>query len=284
MVKISNGKLTVEIEDCGAQISKIFMEDGREFLWQKNDPHWWGYSSPILFPIIGKLKDGKFSYKNQTYKMNGHGFARTSMFDIFEKGDDSATFVFKSSMETKKQYPFDFELYITYTIVDNSINFNWTVNNTSEEKMYFSIGGHPAFNINKMKKIKLSILPKEGKIVNRYYIKGPFLDEIKECDKYEYIITKESFESDALVFDNLQVLKLSQDDFEINLDMGNMPLVGIWSQIVDDEMAPFICIEPWAGVADRWEHNGKIEEKFLINALESGNCKEFNFSLNFKNK
>ena len=284
MAKISNDKLTVEIDSLGAQITGILKNDGREFLWQRNDPHWWRYCSPILFPIIGKLKDGKFTYEGNTYEMNGHGFARTSEFKLFEKKEDSATFVLKSSENTLKQYPFDFELYITYTIVNDGIDFKWTVKNTDEKEMYFSIGGHPAFNVERTKDIKLSILPKEGRNVKRYFIKGPYLDEIKDCDQYEYTLTKESFESDALVFDNLDGLKLYQDDFEITLNMGNMPLVGIWSQIVDDEMAPFVCIEPWAGVADRWTHNGNLKEKFLINKVESRKCKEYNFSLNFKNK
>ena len=284
MVRIFNNKLDVEIENMGAQISKITSKSGREFLWQRNDPFWWRYCAPILFPIVGKVKDGEYFVDGEKYELSGHGFARTTEFDLFEQSENSATFVYKSEGRNLEQYPFDFELYIKYTIIDEAIDFEWTVKNVDSKEMYFSIGGHPAFNVDRNKEIKLDILPKEDKTVKRYFIKGPYLDRSEECSEYEYTLTKDSFSSDALIFENLKGLRLYQDDFEISLDMKNMPLVGIWAQTKENQMSPFVCIEPWAGIADPWTHDGNFKKKLFINSLESGKCKVFNFTLNFKNR
>lgn len=284
MVKISSENLEIEIENMGAQISKITSKDGREFLWQRNDPFWWGYCSPILFPIVGKVKDGEYTVDGKKYQLNGHGFIRTTEFDLFSREENVAVFVYKSEGKNLNQYPFDFELYIKYTVIKDSLKFEWTIKNVSDDVMYFSIGGHPAFNVDRDKEINLEIIPKKGKKVKRYFIKGPYLDRSEDCSENEYVLTKNSFLEDALIFDNLEKVILYQNDFEIELEMGDMPLVGIWSQVKENQMAPFVCLEPWAGIADLWTHNGNFKEKLFINTVESGKCKVFNFTLNFKNK
>jgi len=119
--EISNEYLVVKINDLGAELNSIKKQfEDIEYLWQLNKKIW-ERQAPLLFPIIGRLKDEQFEYNKKLYNINIHGFANTSVFSLHEKKADSITLVLKNSEKTLKQYPFKFELYISYSLIGNKI-------------------------------------------------------------------------------------------------------------------------------------------------------------------
>lgn len=143
---ISNNFITACIKEQGAELFSLKRNGvDLEYMWQA-DENFWGRHSPVLFPIVGKLKDDEYIYKDKIYKMNQHGFARDCKFDIFEARKNYLCFKLEESEETLKNYPFKFELFVSYKIIENNLTITYRVINNSETTMPFSVGAHPAFN------------------------------------------------------------------------------------------------------------------------------------------
>lgn len=273
MIKIKRGYLTVEIDEKGAQLSSI--NDGlNEYIWQK-DPKFWSSSSPVLFPFIGVLKNGKYKYKDNEYEMKKHGFVRYETVEVTEYQENSVTFTFSSNEKTIAIYPFKFDLKIKYTIEDdNKLSINFVVKNKNSEKMLFSLGGHPGFslNINDKNKINNYYLEFSCKEVsNRLLLDGLFLSDISESYlNNEKIIrlSNEIFNNDAIVLENIKSDKifLKNDNESKYLEIGikDFPYIAIWSV----PNAPFVCVEPWCGLPDSKNHDGNLENKEGINILD----------------
>ena len=145
---IENEKLSVTIAAHGAELSSIYdKENDRELVWQA-DPAFWNRHAPVLFPNVGKYYGGHFTYNGKEYPMGQHGFARDTEFEQVAAGEDFVTYRLSSDEETKKAYPFDFVLEITHRLQGGRLSVEWKVTNTGDKEMYFTIGGHPAFNVN----------------------------------------------------------------------------------------------------------------------------------------
>lgn len=290
--KLQNSFLTVTVSDHGAEIQSVIDNNSkREYMWQA-DPKIWGRHAPVLFPIVGRLKDDQYTYAGKTYHMGQHGFARDSQFEVESKSDNEITFLLKSNEDTKKQYPFDFELRVTYTLVNNLLEERFDVTNTDDKEMIFGIGGHPGFNLPTDENIKK----------NDYYFKfEPSIDHIRVPLKAPLIdwahrslvatdtlfeISDDLFKDDAWVFQlkgrNKVSIRTDKSDYHINVKMDNAPFVGLWSQY--PKTADYICIEPWWGIADTLDSNGKLEDKKGMNRLEPGHTWENGFSIAFHDK
>jgi len=279
--KISNEYIKIEVIDFGAELCSLQKKnEDLEYIWQ-GDKRYWNRHAPILFPIVGKLLDDEYSYKNKIYSMTQHGFARDSLFELFSLENDSICLKLESSESTMKIYPFEFALYVTYTLVQSSVNISYKVVNKSDENIYFSIGSHPAFN-----------WPLTYENKNEYYMefqKTEFLErlpltltgiskqkKILNLDNNKLYLTEKLFEEDAIVIQNLEnkiiTFKNTQDKKFIELTFDGFYL-GIWSKPTG---APFVCIEPWHGLADFTTHNKKIEEKIgMINLKKNKTFKTY---------
>ena len=143
---IKNDKLCLAISPKGAELQSIKDTNGKEYLWQA-DPRFWERHSPILFPIVGSLWNGRCHINGKTYEMGRHGFVRDCNFELVGKGESKAVFAFSNNEETLKRYPYQFNLAISYKLDDNQIHVTWHVENTDDKTIYFQIGGHPAFNL-----------------------------------------------------------------------------------------------------------------------------------------
>lgn len=145
--QLKNNFLTVTLSDKGAEIQSVKdVNSGREYMWQA-DPEIWGRHAPVLFPVVGRLKDDQYTYDGKTYHMGQHGFARDAQFTVEEQDDKHIVFLLTSNEDTKKMYPFDFELRVSYSLVNNLLEEHFTVTNTDTKEMIFGIGGHPGFNL-----------------------------------------------------------------------------------------------------------------------------------------
>lgn len=144
---ISNDQIEVTVSDVGAELMSIkSLKDGTEFLWQ-GDPAFWAGRAYNLFPICGRLAEGKYTFRGETYEMNLHGFVRKSTLDATVLARDKIDFGLRSDERTKAMYPFDFEYHICYSLVGSTVKMEISVINHTDSTMPFALGGHPGFNV-----------------------------------------------------------------------------------------------------------------------------------------
>ena len=270
---IENENLSITIKNHGAELCSLkTIDDNKEYLWQA-DPKYWGKHSPILFPIIGCLRDNKYTYDGDTYNLTRHGFARDFEFKLIEKNTESIVYLLESSDETLQKYPFKFELYVKYTLKGNSLDISYEVKNKEEKEMYFSLGAHPAFNCNIEEGDKyIEFEEKETLDSYRINVKNGLIEKEKKAiikNEKDILLTYDLFKDDALVFDNIKSDSLCVTDRKtgekIKITSKGFPYLGVWTP-----NAPFICIEPWYGIADSVDSNNILEDKIGIQKLDAG--------------
>ena len=272
-IKMTKGEITAVVNYHGAEL-KSLTKNGKEYMWQA-DPAYWNRTSPVLFPFVGAVNDGVYRHGDNEYKMGQHGFARDMDFELVESSEDSCKFFLKSTEETKAKYPFDFELAIGYKLLENGIKVIWEVKNSGSEVLQFSIGAHPAFNCN-LNETSIRIMKDEKglpEFVNSVFGKGLLTDKTKviKLDDGVMKLNEHSFDGDAYVIENGQTnrVEILGSDGEFILAVAyDSPLVGIWSP--PGKNAPFLCIEPWYGRADKEGFTGQLSEREWNNSLETG--------------
>ena len=277
METIKNNQLCVTISEYGAELQSIKDTSGKEYLWQ-GDARFWARRSPVLFPIVGSLWNKRCAINGKLYEMERHGFARDCNFKLISKSETKVVFALTDSKETLQRYPYKFNLAISYRLEDNRLHVIWHVENTDDKTIYFQIGGHPAFNLPDIKTGE----PVNGRLhfdtenpIRRFATVKGCLDnarhETVETHDGIWNFTDSSFENDALVFDHCQLHRIellnAENKTEISVDF-KAPAVGIWTP--HGKNAPFICIEPWYGVADVAAFEGDIRDRYLMNQLLPG--------------
>lgn len=277
-VKLENEFLCVEIAEMGAEVTRIYDKaEDNEILWEGN-PVYWKRHSPVLFPNVGKTYKNRVLINGTQYPTSQHGFARDNVFTCIEAANEKASFMFRSSEETKEVYPFDFELHINYKLNKKELTVEWQVKNCGDETMYFTIGGHPAFRFAKPEETKADyVLKIPGKEKLEYVLIDiscgcANVDEVHTLQLSEetYPLSDELFAKDALVVDNGQIEEawLCHKDGTpyVGVRSAGFPNYGIWSV----EGAPFVCLEPWMGRCDNVGFNAELSEKPNVNKVEVG--------------
>jgi len=277
---IQNEFLSVSADDHGAELHSVICE-GKEFLWQ-GDPQWWAGHAPILFPFVGKLKDGIYKHdgKQYTWQQN-HGFARRNKFTCTENSKDAVTFSLRDNESTRNIYPFEFELLVTYKLMGPSLHTGLKVTNKSNVDMYFSIGGHPAFNcpliqgetrIENLEDYEIVFNENETAGIHLITNEGLTTDETTPFfnNSNQIPLNKELFEKyQTLVFSNLKstaaTLRSRRTGAGVTLGFSGFPYFGIWQP----PGAPFVCLEPWQGIDDSPASTGNLRDKKGIMSLAS---------------
>lgn len=279
MITIENQKLIANISLHGAELSRLFSkEKQQEVLWNA-DSRFWARHAPVLFPNVGKYYKGYLRHNGMDYPEGQHGFARDCDFVCTLQESSKAVFLLESSEETLKRYPFPFRLEICYELQDTAIIVTWKVTNPGEETMYFTIGGHPAFNVPVLEGTKFTdyYLYFEAKKSLVYKLldksSGCVIAESGETLALEdsmYRLREDMFDNDALVFDDGQIKKVSilypDKTPYVTMECAGFPNFGIWSK----PGAPFVCLEPWEGRTDNAGFDGEISAKPGITALNPG--------------
>jgi galactose mutarotase-like enzyme len=276
---IKNSNLTAEIKHFGAELISLKTNTNKEYIWEGN-PDFWGKHSPILFPIVGTLKNNSFHYDGMEYHLSRHGFARDMEFELIDKKENSATFSLQSSEETLRVYPFIFELQIIYTLDKNSLNIEYKVMNKGKSKMPFSIGAHPAFAMPGNFENYSIAFEKEEPL--EYYLLENDLISNKtkklEVQNKRIPLTYKLFENDALIFKTLEsgsLIILENENPVLSVIFEGFPSLGIWTKM----NAPFLCIEPWFGYSDTEENSGNLFEKEGIQILQENDTFNSKFSV-----
>jgi galactose mutarotase-like enzyme len=274
---ISNDLLDVSIKSDGAELISLKKTgDDVEYLWQA-DPLFWRRHAPVLFPIVGSLKNSEYSFDGKTYNLPQHGFARDSEFSLFKKKKDTISFKLKYSEESLKKYPFKFQLIIEYRLEGKKLITVYRVKNIDDQQIFFSIGAHPAFNcplLTGTKKTDYFLELEKKETVYSLCLEKGFLSDKKalilENDNVIHL-TSSTFNKGAIIIENPAShrisLKNNLTNRSITMEYTNFPYLGIWSYSKD---APFVCIEPWFGIADEVSTSGNFREKKGIQSLESG--------------
>ncbi len=276
---ISNSNLTAIINHLGAELISLRTKENKEYIWEGN-PEFWSKHSPILFPIVGTLKNNNYRYKGIEYYLSRHGFARDIEFKLLEIKDSSATFSIQNSKETLKIYPFEFELQIIYTIEENSLDVQYKILNKSKTQMPFSIGAHPAFALSGNFE-SYSIAFEQEETLEYYLLENDLVSNTTkklEADSKRIPLNYELFDNDALIFKSIKSNSLTLWEYSkpmIKVCFEDFPNLGIWTK----KNAPFLCIEPWFGYSDTEESSGTIFEKEGIQILEVNETFNSKFSI-----
>lgn len=276
---ISNSSLKASIKHSGAELFSIQDNQNKEYIWEGN-PAFWGKHSPVLFPIVGTLKNNTYTIDEKEYQLSRHGFARDMEFKLINKSENSAVFSLQSNAETLQKYPFDFELQLIYTLEEKELTIAYKVINKGSSKIPFSIGAHPAIALSEdFENYSFQFEKKEA-------LKYNLLENDLISDKTEILETKDNlvplnyklFENDALVFKTLEsnsitILENSKPYVKVNFK--DFPSLGIWTK----EQAPFVCIEPWFGYSDTADNSGDLFKKEGILVLDTNDTFNAKFSI-----
>ena len=279
IITLSNSIISAQIKSLGAELCSLKDNTNRDYIWEGN-PAFWGKHSPVLFPIVGTLKNNTFYHINKEYTLSRHGFARDMEFQLVEKTESSATFSLQSNSETLKNYPFKFELQIQYILIGTTLELTYRVINKDNTDMPFSIGAHPAFALprdfedyslafEEVEPLEYTLL--ENDLVSKQ------TEKIK-TNSNTVPLTYELFESDALIFNTLKSNSLTIVEKEnpiLKVQFENFPNLGIWTKVG----ASFICIEPWFGYSDITESKGNLFEKEGIIVLKTDTTFQAKFSI-----
>ena len=272
---LQNQELTAQFASHGAELKSLKdNRTGQEYMWC-GDAAYWGRTSPVLFPLVGACKNNEYTHQGKQYSMSQHGFARDMEFSLLTQTGDSLWFGLSETEQTLAKYPFAFRLELGYRLEGRSLTVLWRVKNPGRETLYFSIGGHPAFNCPLKpgeRQTDYSLLfDAKDKLVSRVLEPWGVTDERREFSLADgrLPITNDMFDRDALIVEDHQAHRVSlvRPEGEAYLTVEfDAPLFGIWSP--KGKQAPFVCIEPWYGRADHMDFHGELCEREWGNRLE----------------
>ena len=256
---LRNDCMQVTVDDLGAQIMSITASDGLEYLWS-GDPAFWGDRAPVLFPYVGRLTEGCYTFRDKRYEMGIHGFAAQSRFMAVVEEDDRLILALSDTPEIRKQYPFAFDFSVCFELDGTTLNIIYAVENRSRIPMHFGLGGHPGFR-----------LPlEEGRSFEDYR-----LSFSRSCRPYQVNLSDSCmvlghetpyalengttiplhhrlFDHDAVILDHVDktvTLSAGEGSRGVTVSYPMMRYLGIWHTTASD--APFVCIEPWSSLPSR---------------------------------
>lgn len=280
MYTIQNDKLSISISPKGAEMHSIQDHTGKEWIWHA-DPDVWQWHAPMCFPMVGRMKEGKYTHNGETYHVPIHGFARDREFESIAQSPTSISLQLVSDEETRKLYPFDFELIITYTLNGNRLEKSHQVNNNSPETMFFELGGHDAFTLNR----------------NLYHVaipKTPTLQSYQQ-DEDGMVVPQKKFipqtdgkipldfrpqDLDCYLFTNLPNRSLTILDKEdkpvMAMEFSDFPYLVLWSKCDD-----FYCVEPWSSLPDCTYVDSQLKNKIGVRSLRSGCGEKMTYTTEF---
>ena len=284
IISISSNSLTASIDTMGAQLMSLRKGDA-EYLWQ-GDPNWWPRRAPILFPIVGVLKDSKAESAEGTITLARHGLARLNQFEVVEQSASSVTLKLQSTEETRKSYPYDFELKLIFSVAGDTLTQTYEVTNPANVVLPFTLGAHPAFNI-PIPGVEAASLDQYHLLFTRSWTSyGPSITDEGLCDyttPQRLIVDSDTLPLSWEIIDREKTITLEDvpdrritlaasteapsEAHGIQMDFEGFDYLGIWSAAPG---CPFVALEPWCGIADTVDTDGVFEHKPGIISLEPG--------------
>ena len=282
--------LKIQTKKSGAELTSV-QYNGKEMLFQgakvldSNGNIYWKRQAPILFPIVGQLKNSQTQIDGEIYEMSQHGFARDMDFEEISKTENKHHYMLKYNEGTLKKYPYKFELHVIYEIIGDTLTVTYKVKNIDDKTIYFGLGGHPAFNCDYSKgEYEISFSENEDKI-EFLKLKNGLIDTEKAqniLQDNKICLKEDTFDNDAVIMKNLKSNKVVLQNHETNqkileFDFTGFPYLALWSK----KGAPFVCIEPWQNTADRIDSTQIYKDKENIIELPKDKKFECKYSIKF---
>lgn len=282
--------LKIQTKKSGAELISI-QYNGKEMLFQgvkvldSNGNIYWKRQAPILFPIVGQLKNSQTQIEGEIYEMSQHGFARDMDFEEISKTENKHHYMLKYNEGTLKKYSYKFELHVIYEIIGDTLTVTYKVKNIDDKTIYFGLGGHPAFNCDYSNgEYEISFSENEDKI-EFLKLKNGLIDTEKAqniLQDNKIYLKEDTFDNDAVIMKNLKSNKVILQNHETNqkmleLDFTGFPYLALWSK----KGAPFVCIEPWQNTADRIDSTQIYKDKENIIELPKDKKFECKYSIKF---
>lgn len=278
-----NSHHSLNISLTGAElISWKSLKNNTPILWLQDDT-FWNRTSPILFPFVGKLKNNQYQYNGERYSMNQHGFLRDRLFEVHKQSETTLELHSRSDASTKERYPFDFEFQIRYELQHDALHIAQTIINRGDSELYFALGAHPGFHLDAaIQEYSLQIPGK--KELKRHMIRSGLYTGNTEWVGFRdggfLDLHEEYFQEDAIVFkhEDIKTMRLFKGQaplLEMEITGTPAPYWGIWKKAG----APFLCLEPWWGIADTENFEGELSEKEGMMALPSGLSHTFEYTI-----
>ena len=281
--------LKIQTKKLGAELTSV-QYNGKEMLFQgakvldSNGNIYWKRQAPILFPIVGQLKNSQTQLEGEIYEMSQHGFARDMEFEEISKTENKHHYMLKYNEETLKKYPYKFELHVIYEIIGDTLTVTYKVKNIDDKTIYFGLGGHPAFNCDYSNgEYEIVFLENEDEI-EFLKLKNGLIDTEKAeniLQDNKIYLKEYTFDNDAIIMKNIKSNKVVLQNHETNqkileFDFTGFPYLALWSK----KGAPFVCIEPWQNTADRIDSTQIYKDK--ENVIELPKDKEFECKYSIK--
>lgn len=287
-IKLKNSTASCIVETFGAQLTSFCTEKGKELLWQ-GDPKFWSGQAPVLFPIVGAMRENKGIIENNWYEMPQHGFARHMEFEVLENTEDKLCLGLKANEKTLSQYPYSFLFKVTYTLCEKGLETAFYVENTGDIPMYFAVGGHPGFNVpiednESFEDYRLEFEMEENQVCPQIDMAQRLIDFPKKKLKLEnekvIPLSRELFANDALVFENLNSNRVrlisGKSGRGVEMDFKGFPMLGVWSPSGN---GPMVALEPWMGCATGTDESDDFTEKRHMCCLQPGESKALAFTV-----
>lgn len=279
MITLQNELLRASIHPKGAELQELVnLGTQLNYMW-RGDAAYWGKFSPVLFPIVGALKDNTYFYNGRPYTLPRHGFARDMVFAVEQPNATTAIFTLDNTEESLQVYPFQFRLQLRYRLEGAAIVCRYVVENPGAEQLWFSVGGHPAFAVPLVgHRIETayddySLVFNRSATLTRYKLADGLISDKTETIALEngtLPLRTDLFQEDALVLKGLPDtairLQCSRHHHGLEFTWEGFPFLGIWAA----PNAPFVCLEPWCGVADHVDHDQQLTTKEGIQCIDPG--------------
>ncbi|MEG1791595.1 MAG: hypothetical protein RR033_02295 [Clostridia bacterium] len=292
MIQLKNELVNIKINPFGGTLDSVVIKnvDGSadELLWQGDEKSWLSKDA-VIFPMIGRLKDKKYTVDKTSYSMEIHGLARYSMFEIESQSQNEATLKLSWNEESLKKYPFKFILRIRYKLLDNSLVTLYEVENGGKEAMPFMIGAHAGYIIDGIETENgtdtsgnFLIFDNIG-FLKKYKVNGQSLliDGVEDVGfKTIFELKKSLFKDDALVFAKPErdITIVRKNRISIHFILNNPPVLAVWSHA---QYGNFVCVEPWWGLPDEQLSKSEMCQKSNINMLSAGDKFDYEFTTQY---
>jgi len=271
--QIHNGRLKARVNTRGAELVSLFdVERGRELLWQGDSAIWAG-TAPILFPVVGRLREGGFCYRDRFYPMAIHGFAAASDFVLESISPATITLCLLDNEHSRALYPFEFALRVHFRLTGHALRVEYEVHNPSGDPLIFSLGSHPAFALpaKTMEEASAEVRFDQSEKDACHRIRNGLLgsEEVWPILENRLSLSADTFDEDAIILRNLRsrnVTLYAHGERLLTLDTGGAPHLGLWAK----PNAPYLCIEPWLTTDDSAETPLAIAEKPGFISLGAG--------------
>lgn len=288
MLYLENEQFKAAIAEKGAELCSLTgKSDGTEYIWQAS-PNIWGRHAPLLFPIIGRLKDKEYTLDGKPYHITQHGFGRDLTFDSKQVSAVCAEFTLTQNDYTKGMYPYDFTLVVRYTLTGNRLKKEHIVHNPNDVPLYYEVGGHDAYNL----------CLTEGETIRDSYVQFEGLSEIHPLqlddailltggedtlplDEGRLWIDRETFHIDALMMKSPETRRITigsrVHSKRVTVEFDDFDYVGVWSAYKPFDV-PYVCIEPWSTLPDGRYLGKELEKKVGVRCIAPGESETLTFT------